>query len=386
MKRITTVLACLVVAAAVLVWLGLKPGASQPNHRPGRGARAVPVLTAKAKSEDVPVRLEGVGTVQAWQTVTVRAQVSGQLLSVDFKEGQHVDKGDVLAKIDPRTYRAQLEQAKAQLAQDRAALANARTELKRNARLAKKNYVSKEKADQSRATVRQDEARIKNDKAAIDDARVTLGYTKITAPLSGRTGIRQVDAGNIVSPSDTGGIVVITQLQPIAVVFTLPAADIQRVNAASAQHTLPVTVLDQNDEKVLNAGHLIVIGNQVDPGTGTIKLKAVMPNKKRQLWPGQFVNARLRVGTLENATVVPLAAVQQGPNGAFVYLLGAHNKAQMQPVQVRQQNQTRAVIAQGVHPGQTMITSGFARLTDGAKVSPDNGKDGKRETRSSELD
>lgn len=357
-----------VAGVAALVWLGLSAGAGKPQRHGGFGPRPVPVLTAAATTKDVPVVFRGVGTVQAYRTVTVQPQVGGQLLSVDFREGQHVNKGDVLARIDPVTYRAQLEEAQAKLAQDKASLANARLDLKRYANLAKTNYVSKQQADQARAAVRQGEARIQSDRAAVDSAKATLGYTTIRAPISGRTGIRQVDAGNIVSASSTD-IVVITRLKPIAVVFTLPAADIQRVNAAAADASLPVTALGQNDGQVLDKGHLEAVNNQVDQNTGTIKLKAVLPNAREQLWPGAFVNARLQVGMLKNATVVPAAAVQQGPNGAFVYLASEDGKARMQPVRVKQQNETEAVIASGLKPGQTVITTGFGQLTDGTSIS-----------------
>jgi multidrug efflux system membrane fusion protein len=372
-KRILIVAIMLLVLAG-LVWFAWS--AHGRNRRSGgaHGASGVPVLTAKAETKNVPVILNGVGTIQAYQTVTVKPQVGGKLLKLNFAEGQKVDKGDILAQIDPVIYKADLEQAKAKLAMDRASLTNDRLDLKRYAKLAKKNYVSKQKADQARATVRQDEARVASDKAAVDSAQATLGYTSVVAPISGRIGIRKVDAGNIVSPSDTDGIVVITQLQPISVVFTLPAADIAQVRAAAAKGLLPVRVLGAHGKQVLDTGRLEIINNQVDTTTGTIKLKAVLPNADQQLWPGQFVNVGLQVGTLDHATVVPIAAVQQGPNGAFVYGIGNDGKARMQAVTVTQQNETQAVIAQGVTPGQRVITAGFGQLSDGAKVKTDNNR------------
>ncbi|AWN17192.1 efflux RND transporter periplasmic adaptor subunit [Salinisphaera sp. LB1] len=365
----------MLAALAGLIWFALSAyhGKSARGHgRFGGGAGAVPVLTAKAVTQNVPVILNGVGTIQAYQTVTVQPQVGGKLLSLNFKEGQEVDKGDVVAKIDPTTYKADLEQAKAKLAMDRAALANARLDLKRYAKLAKTNYVSKQQADQARATVRQDVAQVQSDQAAVDSARATLGYTSVVAPITGRTGIRMVDQGNIVSASSTD-IVVITQLQPIAAVFTLPSDDVVKVRAAADNGPLTVRVLGADGDKVLDTGHLEVINNQVDTTTGTIKLKAVLPNANQQLWPGQFVNVRLQVGTLDNATVVPVAAVQQGPNGAFVYEVGKNDKAEMHSVTVTQQNETRAVIAQGVQPGEAVITAGFGQLSDGAKIKVDAG-------------
>ncbi|KEZ76318.1 efflux RND transporter periplasmic adaptor subunit [Salinisphaera hydrothermalis] len=367
-RRILTGL-ILLAAFAALIWFAMSAHHRKSGRRAGAGEHAVPVLTAEAVTRDMPVILDGVGTVQAYQTVTVQPQVGGKLLSLNFKEGQKVKKGDVLAKIDPTTYKADLEQAKATLAKDRAALANARLDLKRYAKLATTNYVSKQQADQARATVRQDEAQVDSDKAAVDSAQATLGYTSVVAPITGRTGIRQVDEGNIVSASSTD-IVVLTQLQPIAVVFTLPSEDVARIRAADAKGPLTVRVVGPDGNKVLDTGHLEVINNQVDTTTGTIKLKAVLPNANEQLWPGQFVNVRLQVGTLSNATVVPVAAVQQGPNGAFVYGID-HGKATMRAITVAQQNETEAVIAKGVKPGETVITAGFGQLSDGAKVKVD---------------
>lgn len=371
MKRILTGAVMLLVLAG-LIWFGFF------RHKTGGGhalSHRVPVLTQKATQHDVPVILHGVGTIQACQTVTVRPQVGGKLLKLNFKEGQQVKKGRILARIDPVIYQADLDQAKGQLAMDQASLANARQDLARYAKLAKTNYVSKQKADQARAEVRQDKARVQSDQASIDSARAKLGYTSVVAPITGRTGIRRVDAGNIVSTSDTDGIVVITQIQPITAVFTLPADDIARVRAANAGGPLPVQVLGAHSSKVLDTGRLAVINNQVDTDTGTIKLKARLPNADQKLWPGQFVNVRLQVGTLDNATVVPVAAVQQGPDGAFVYGIDSHGKARMHTVQVIQQNETRAVIAQGVAPGERVITAGFGQLSDGAPVKIGNADD-----------
>lgn len=372
-KRILIGLVML-AALAGLIWFALSAHSGKAARGHSRaGAAGVPVLTAKAATQSVPVILNGVGTIQAYQTVTVQPQVGGKLLSLNFKEGQEVKKGDVIAKIDPTTYKADLEQTRAKLAMDQAALANARLDLKRYAKLAKTNYVSKQQADQARATVRQDVAQVQSDQAAVDSAQATLGYTSVVAPITGRTGIRMVDQGNIVSASSTD-IVVITQVQPIAAVFTLPSNDVAQVRAASAKGPLTVRVLGADGDKVLDTGHLEVINNQVDTTTGTIKLKAVLPNAQQQLWPGQFVNVRLQVGTLGNATVVPVASVQQGPNGAFVYEVGQNGKATMHSVTVTQQDETQAVIAKGVAPGDAVITAGFGQLSDGAKVKVDQDK------------
>lgn len=374
MKRILIV-SVMLLALAGLLWFGFGMHQSKTagGHH-GKGSGGVPVLTEAATTQNMPVILHGVGTVKAYQTVTVKPQVGGKLLSLDFTEGQQVSKGDVLARIDPVTYKADLEEAEGKLAMDKASLANAQLDLKRYAKLAKTNYVSQQQADQARATVRQDAAQVKSDQASVDSARATLGYTSIVAPISGRTGIRMIDEGNIVSTSDSDGIVVITQLQPINVVFTLPSDDIGRVRSAADNGALPVSVLGTDASNVLDTGTLEVINNQVDETTGTIKLKARLPNDKQNLWPGQFVNVRLQVGTLDHATVIPVAAVQQGPDGAFIYRIGKDDKAEMQRVQVVQQNETQAVIGQGVRPGEQVITAGFGQLSDGAKIKLNNAK------------
>ena len=370
MRLRTVILAVLLlagVAAAGWLILDLRGGRRDAQARPERD-RAVPVLAAAAVTADVPVRLEGVGTVQGYNTVTVRAQVAGKLLAVGFKEGQEVKKGDVLARIDPVIYQAQLEEAEAKLAQDQAQLANAKTDLERYIRLARTDYTTKQQADTQRAMVAQLDAQTKADQAAIDNARAYVAYCTITSPIDGRTGLRQVDAGNIVQTGDAGGIVTVTQLQPIAVVFTLPQTDLAQVNKAAARGPLPADVAVGGDPTPQDQGVLEVIDNQVDQTTGTIRLKAVFPNAELQLWPGQFVNARLLVATRKGVTVVPSAAVQQGPKGTYVFIVRQGDAVLLRPVVVTQEDETRAVIGEGVRPGERVVTSGFARLTDGAKV------------------
>src|SRR5262249_41563039 len=292
-----------------------KPAAKGgPNARPDL---PVPVLAATPRIQDVPVYLDGVGTVRALNTVTVRAQVDGKLIAVNFVEGQDVRKGDVLGEIDPAIYQAQYDQAVAKKAQDEAQLANQRLDLIRYQQLAATNAGSKQQADTQKAAVAQTEALIKADQAAIDNAAATLGYTKIVAPLAGRAGLRQVDQGNIIHASDTTGLVIITQLQPIAVWFSLPQQQIVRVNAAAAKGALAVDVFGNDGVTVIDTGTLRGIDNQVDPTTGTLRLKAEFPNGSYQLWPGQFVNVRLKVETLSKAVVVPTSAVQRGPIGTF---------------------------------------------------------------------
>jgi multidrug efflux system membrane fusion protein len=343
-----------------------KQQAANPNR--ARPDLAVPVLAATPRIQDVPVYLEGVGAVRALNNVLVRAQVDGKLIAVNFTEGQDVKKGDILGEIDPAIYKAQYDQAVAKKAQDEAQLANMRLDLTRYQQLAATNAGSKQQADTQRAVVAQQEALVQADQAAIENAQATLGYTKIIAPLSGRAGLRQVDQGNIVHTSDATGLVVITQLQPIAVQFSLPQQQIVRVNAASAKGTLSVDVFGNDGTTVADTGMLKGIDNQVDPTTGTLKLKAEFPNANFQLWPGQFVNVRLKVETLPKAIVIPTSAAQRGPAGTFSYVIGDDDTVTAKPIVVIQQNETDAVIGSGLTPSDRVVTTGFANLADGAKV------------------
>jgi multidrug efflux system membrane fusion protein len=327
----------------------------------------VPVLAATPQQKDVPVYLDGVGQVKALNTVTVRAQVDGKLIAVKFVEGQDVQQGDVLAEIDPAIYKAQLDQATAKKAQDEATLANAKLDLARYQQLALTNAGSKQQADTQKALVDQLDAQVRADQAAIDNAQTTLGYTKVVAPISGRTGLRQVDQGNIVHASDATGIVIITQIKPIAVWFSLPQQQINQVNAAFAKGKLSVDVFGNDGRTVVQNGMLASIDNQVDPTTGTLKFKAQFANADLQLWPGQFANVRLKVDTLQNAIVVPTSSVQRGPVGTYVYVIGANNIASAHPVTVTQQNDMEAVIA-GVTTSDRVVTTGFANLSDGARI------------------
>lgn len=349
-----------------LGWTYFKKTETATRTRPDL---AIPVLATTPRIEDVPVYLDGVGTVRALNNVTVRAQVNGKLLSVNFKEGQDVKKGDVLAEIDPVIYQAQYDQAVAKKAQDEATLANARMDLVRYQQLAASKAGSAQQADTQKALVAQLEALVKSDQAAIDNAQATLGYTKIIAPLSGRAGLRQVDQGNIVQTSDATGVVVITQLQPISVQFSLPQQQIFRVNTALAKGPLAVDVFGNDGKTVADTGKVTGVDNQVDQTTGTVKVKAEFPNANFQLWPGQFVNVRLKVNTLDKAIVVPTAAVQRGPAGTFVYVIGQDNTVAARPVTVTLQNETLAVIASGITVDDQVVTTGFANLSEGAKVT-----------------
>jgi multidrug efflux system membrane fusion protein len=356
-----------------LAGLGYYFFAGNQGQRAPRGRFAadgpVPVVAAAAKRADVPVYLDAVGTTRALNTVTVRPQVDGKLLSVNFKEGEDVKKGDVLAQIDPTTFQAALDQALAKKAQDEAQLANGKIDLERYERLAATNAINRQQADTQRALVAQYAALVQADQAAIDNARAMLAYTTIAAPIAGRTGIRQVDAGNIVHASDASGIVVITQVTPIAVLFNLPQQNLDRVNAAFAKGALPVDALRSDNDEVIAHGALTVVDNQVDQSTGTVRLKAEFPNPELQLWPGQFVNVRLLIDTFKQVVVIPTGAVQRGPKGTFVYVVKDDNSVAMQPITVRQQDEDQVVVSSGIEAPQRVATTGFARLTEGTKVA-----------------
>src|SRR5882724_359910 len=363
LKRMVSLAVTLVILGGLgyIGWYAFQPKAGGGGGRGGAGARLdlpVPVLAATPRTQDVPVYLDGVGSVRALNNVIVRAQVDGKLIAVNFTEGQDVKKGDVLGEIDPVLKKAQYE----------ALLANQRIDLARYQQLAASNAGSKQQADTQRASVAQTEALVNSDQAAIDNAQAMLGYTKIIAPLSGRAGLRQVDQGNIIHASDVTGLVIITQLQPIAVQFSLPQQQIVRVNAASAKGALTVDVFGNDGITVVDSGKLTGIDNQVDPTTGTLKLKAEFPNASFQLWPGQFVNVRLKVETISKAVVVPTSAVQRGPAGTFSYVIGDGDIVTAKPVVVTQQNETDAVIASGLSASDRVVTTGFANLSDGVKV------------------
>jgi membrane fusion protein, multidrug efflux system len=364
----------LLAATGVVGWYGLTDAPVQdPPPSRGAGRRAaqrdsvVPVTVETVKKETVPVYREGIGNVQALSTVTVRAQVDGRLTSVEFTEGQDVRKGDVLARIDPALYKAQYDQAVAKKAQDEATLANARIDLLRYQKLALANAGPQQQADQQAATVAQLEAQVKSDQAAIDTAKTYLDYTVISSPIDGRIGLRLIDPGNIVHTSDASGLVSITQVRPVAVIFTLPQRDLPVVSAALARGAVKVEVIGAAGRGATASGTLQTIDNQIDMTTGTIKLKAVFSNDDQKLWPGQFVSTRVVVDTLLDARVVPTTAIRRGPNGTFVYVIGENERALVRPVNVVQQDEMRAVIL-GVEIGSQVVTVGFAQLTDNRPV------------------
>ncbi|MFL6796021.1 MAG: efflux RND transporter periplasmic adaptor subunit [Xanthobacteraceae bacterium] len=383
-RRLSGLFVIALVAAAVAAayyapqWQGQLPFAAKGGLRKGGGAPTndpVPVLAAVAKAQDVPVYLDGVGTARALNTVTVRPQVDGKIINISFTEGQEVPKGFVLAKIDPVTYQAQYDQAAAKKGQDEAQLANARLDLERYTRLASTNAINKQQLDTQRALVAQLEALVRLDQAAIDNARAILSYTDVIAPIAGRTGIRLVDEGNLVRAQDATGIVVITQVQPLAVFFNLPQQDLPELTRGLSEGPLPIDAFGADNKKPLDRGKVLVIDNQVDQTTGTVKLKAEFPNTNLQLWPGQFVNVRVLIQTLRQVVVVPTAAIQRGPNGTFVYIIRDDNTVTVRRARISQQDDVQAVIGEGVQAGERVVTTGFARLTEGTSITAARAED-----------
>ncbi len=332
-----------------------------------------PVLIAQARKADVPVYVEGVGTGQALNSVLIRSQVDGVLTKLAFKEGQDVKAGDLIAKIDPRLYQATLDQDVAKKALDEATLLNARRDLDRYKLLAQTKAGTQQQYDTQISVVAQNVAQVAIDQALIDSATTTLNYTDVTSPITGRTGIRNVDVGNLIHASDTTGIVTVSQIQPISVVFNVPQQELPRINKASLLNSLDVQAVDANGAKVVDHGALAVVNNTIDATTGTVKLKANFSNPQLQLWPGIFVNVRLLVETLHDAIVIPVGALQRGPKGAFVFSV-ANDKAVMRNITVSQQDDTQAVVTAGLAAGDVIITSGFQKLTDGASVKVSDDK------------
>ena len=348
-----------------------RDGSAEAATVRGRGAAAsarVPVAVATASRVDLPVRLNALGSVTAFNTVTVRPRVDGQLMQVMFREGQFVTRGALLAQIDPRPFTVQLEQAQGQLARDQAQLAGAQRDLERYETLWKEDSIAKQNVDTQQSTVNQLEAAIKVDQAAIDSARLNLTYARVTAPLSGRVGLRLVDPGNVVSSTSTMGLVVITQVDPIAVVFTLPEDQLRLVlPRIRAGAKLPVEAFDRSGTTHLATGSVVTLDNQIDQTTGTVRVKAVFDNRDHALFPAQFVNIQLLADTQPGQLVIPAAAVQQGPQGPFVYLV-QNGKAVVRPVKVGTVEGDTTSIAGGVNVGDGVVIEGSDRLRNGSAV------------------
>ena len=365
-------LIAILAAVGSLGWLlHLRAMPSAAATQTAASPPAVPVSAEPAKVQDVPVYLTGLGTVQAFNTALIKAQVNGLLIASPAQEGQEVHKGDVVAEIDPRPYKAALDQAMAQRAEDIAQLQSAQLDLQRYADLAKRSYAPVQQVDDQRAAVNKLVATIQADNAAIETAQINLGYCTIRAPFAGRMGFYQVDNGNLIQSANQTGIVSITQVEPISVMFTLPEAALPRIQQAMANGKLPVIAYSADDKTRLGDGTLRTPNNTIDATTGTIQLKATFANVKDGLWPGEFVNARLLVATLHHAVTVPLPAIQHGPDGLFVYRVTPDNTVRQQPVALAYQDGDTAVISKGVQAGQTVVVAGQSLLAPGARVAMD---------------
>ena len=342
------------------------PGAANSAQAP----TPIPVTIGQAKTADFPVYLNGLGAVEPYQTVLIRSRVDGAVTKIAFKQGQMVKEGDVLVQIDPRPYQAALDQAQAKKTQDEATLRDAQLNLQRYAELAKKDSVSLQQLDTQQATVDQMIAQIKGDQAIIDNAQTQFDYTTIRSPLTGKTGFRQVDAGNIVHAVDTTGIVTIVQLQPISVVFTAPEENVPQINKALAAGVTPVTALSSDGLRTLSLGHLSVVNAAIDPTSGSIGMKATFENADGALWPGLSVSTRLLVDTLKQVTVVPDGAVQRGPNGLYAFVVGSDNKVETRSITIGQEGDGQSVVLTGLTAGETVVTAGQYRLVQGSLIQP----------------
>ncbi len=353
----------------VLGFLAYRALGSRAAKGPDPSTRAIPIAVATARKGDMAVSLTGLGTVTALNTVTVKSRVDGQLVRIAFQEGQFVRQGELLAEIDPRPFQVQLMQAEGQMAKDQAAFKNAVMDLERFKSLAQQGILPRQQLDAQTSAVNQAEAVLKADQAQVESAKLNLTYSRITAPIAGKVGLRLVDLGNMVRAGDASGLAVIAPVQPINVVFTIPADSIQKVLARSRKgKPLPVEAFDRDMKTRLASGSVQAIDNQVDPATGTIRVKALFPNDDTALFPNQFVNARLLVDTLEGVTIIPTAAIQQSPQGAFAYVIKADNTVEMRLLEIQATDGDFSSIRSGIAPGELVATDGLEKLRPGAKV------------------
>lgn len=379
-KILLLILIALVAVAGYFLWPRGSDGGAEngqnaggQTQQRGKGGRRnmplAPVQAAIAETQSVPQYFSGLGTVTAANTVTVRSRVDGQLMAIHFQEGQQVKAGQLLAEIDPRPFQVALTQAQGQLARDKATLANARRDLARYEKLAKTNLVSQQELDTQRSVVSETLGTIKADEGSVASAELNLSYSRITAPIDGRAGLKQVDIGNYISSGDTTGLVVLTQTHPIDVLFSLPENTIQAIiQAQKAGQPLRVEAWDRSNSTLLTQGELLSLDNQIDTTTGTIKLKARFSNEDDRLFPNQFVNARLKVNTLHDAVVIPTAALQMGNEGNFVWVVNSDNKVSKKSVTPGLQDSQKVVISAGLDAGERVVTDGLDRLTEGATV------------------
>jgi membrane fusion protein, multidrug efflux system len=361
----------LLLLVAVGGWALIHHRHTEANAGPAAGRRSglpVPVITGVVTTKDVPIYLDGLGTVQAFNTVTVHSRVDGQLMSIKFEEGQDVTAGEILAELDPAPFRTQLDQSIAKKGQDEAQLANARVELDRDADLLAQKVLPQADYDTQKALVNQLQAAVNADQAAIESAKVQLDYATIRSPIDGRVGIRLVDRGNVMHAGDANGLVVITQLRPISVIFTLPEQVLPKLQQGKTDFTVFAFGRDNTNE--LDRGRLAVIDNQIDTTTGTIKLKATFPNEALRLWPGQFVNTRLLLATRKDGIVVPASTVQRGPEGAFAYVIKDDQSVEMRALKVAQIEGGQALIDEGLKAGESIVVDGQYKLQPGSHIKP----------------
>ncbi len=371
----TVLIARLVVLFVLAAFFAIIPGCSsaaapKQQNAHAAGPRSVSVAVAPVTKEDVPVYLSGLGTVTAFNTANIKSRVDGQIMRVNFREGQEVREGDLLIEIDSRPYQVQVEQLQAQLFKDQASLRDAKLNLERYTALIPSGSIAQQQVDTQKALVDQLDGTVRNDQAQINSAKLNITYCHITAPFAGRVGLRQVDTGNIVHASDANPMLILTQLHPIAVIFTLPEDLLRNVAEHMRKATLEVDAFSRDDQTKLATGKLLTIDNQIDPTTGTAKLKAVFDNKDSKLWPNQFVNADLLLETRKNSTVIPTAAVLRGPQGTFVYTVNPDKTVQDRQVTISLTQGDTTVIADGVNPGDTVVTDGQDKLQTGSHIEP----------------
>jgi membrane fusion protein, multidrug efflux system len=373
--RVSRILPILCLAAVCIFFIGCNNSSgtdSKQQKAQAAGPRSVSVATAPVQRQDVPVYLSGLGAVTAFNTANIKSRVDGQIMKVNVREGENVRQGQLLIEIDSRPFQVQLDQMQAQLSRDQAQLHDAQLNLERYTSLIPSGSIAQQQVDTQKALVDQLQGTVRTDQAQIDNAKLQIVYCHITAPFDGRVGLRQVDPGNIIHASDTNPMLVLTQLQPIAVIFTLPEDVLPTVSKRMKQGTLEVDAFSRDDQTKLATGKLETIDNQIDPTTGTAKLKAVFSNTDSQLWPNQFVNADLLLETRKNSTVVPTAAILRGPQGTFVYSVNPDKTVQDRPVTVSLTQGDTTVITSGVNPGDTVVTDGQDKLQRGSRIEPRN--------------